>query len=169
VKVTDAGVPVDTLIDVVKEAVKQANVSRASQTTDLRVDSVQLILNAVTTKSTGGKLDFCIPFIGMKLSAGAKVTAKDTHIIDISLIPPEKPTGREIRDQDIEDVLVKAISTIRAVMARAAGGDDPWVLSTGKVDISFAITKTGSISLGAEGEAGDELTHTLRIGLAPVQ
>jgi hypothetical protein len=168
VKVTDAGVPVDTLISVVKEAVKQANVSRTSQTTDLRVASVQLILNAVASRSTGGKLNFCVPFIGMKLSAGAKVTTHDTHTIDISLVPPEMRNGREVRG-DVEEVLVKAISTIRDVMAKAAEGDDPWILSTGKVDISFAVTKTGSISLGAEGELGAELTHTLRIGLAPTK
>ena len=68
-----------------------------------------------------------------------------------------------------EELLVQAISTIRRVMTTAAEGDDPWVLSTGKVDIAFAITKTGSISLGVDGELADELTHTLRIGLAPTQ
>ena len=39
-KVTDDGVPVDKLISVVKESIKQAGVSRTSQTTDLRVGSV---------------------------------------------------------------------------------------------------------------------------------
>jgi hypothetical protein len=33
-KVTDAGVPVDTLISVIKDSIKRAGVSRASQTQD---------------------------------------------------------------------------------------------------------------------------------------
>ena len=62
---------------------------------------------------------------------------------------------------------MNAIATIRDVMTKAAEGDDPWVLSASTIDISFAITQTGTISLGVDGELADELTHTLRLGLAP--
>ena len=62
---------------------------------------------------------------------------------------------------------MNAIATIRDVMTQAAEGDDPWVLSAGTIDISFAITQTGTISLGVDGELADELTHTLRLVLAP--
>ena len=62
---------------------------------------------------------------------------------------------------------MNAIATIRDVMTKAAEGDDPWVLSAGTIDISFAITQTGTISLGVDGELANELTHTLRLGLAP--
>jgi hypothetical protein len=166
-KVTDEGVPVEALVGVVKESIKEAGVSRKSPTTDLRVGSVQLILEVVASKATGGKLNFQVPFIGMKLSAGAKVTKKNTHTIDMILVPPEERPGRQVRGGDVETVLVNAIATIRDAMASAAEGDDPWVLSTGKVDISFAITRNGSISLGVDGELTDEVTHTLRLGLVP--
>jgi hypothetical protein len=33
------------------------------------------------------------------------------------------------------------------------------------IDISFAITQTGTISLGVGVELADELTHTLHLGL----
>jgi hypothetical protein len=69
----------------------------------------------------------------------------------------------------VETALVEAISTIRQAMVSAAGGDDPWVLSEGTVDISFAITKTGTISIGADGELASELTNTLRLVLLPWQ
>jgi len=167
VKVTDAGVPVGALIAVVKDSVKQARVSRTSETRDLQVTSVQLILQVVASKSTGGRLEFCVPFIGMKLSLGAEVTKKDTHTIDITLMPPEKRDARQVRGGDVEDVLVNAIATIRDVTAKAAEGDDPWVLSASIIDICFAITQTGTISLGIDGELANELTHTLRLGLAP--
>jgi hypothetical protein len=63
------------------------------------------------------------------------------------------------------EVLVNATRTIREVMASAAAGKDPWVLLESTIDISFAITETGTILLGAEGELANELTHTLRLGL----
>ena len=118
-KVTDEGVPVDTLISVVKDSIKRAGVSRTSQTRDLRVTSVQLILEVVASQAAGGGLTFCVPFIGMKLSLGAKVTKKDTHTIDITLVPPEEPATRQVRGGEVEDVLVNAIATIRDVMSAA--------------------------------------------------
>lgn len=165
-RVTDEGVPVDALISVIKDSIKQAGVSRTSQTQDLQVVSVRLILDVVASNRVGGGLDFRIPVIGMKLSVGAKVTKKDTHKIDMTLAPPKEPDTRQVRG-DVEEVLVSAIATIRDVMSQAAQGDDPWVLSASTVDITFAITQTGTISLGVDGELTNELTHTLRLGLAP--
>jgi hypothetical protein len=167
VKVTDEGVPVNTLISVVKDSIRRAGISRTSQNADLRVASVQLILDVLASKAAGGRLDFCLPFIGMKLRLGGKVTKKDTHTIDITLVPPEDRDTRQVRGGDVEEVLVNAIATIRDVLTRAAEGDDPWVLSASTIDISFAITQTGTISLGADGELANELTHTLRLGLVP--
>ena len=166
-KVTDAGVPVDTLISVIKDSIKQAGVSRTSQARDLRVASVQLILDVVASKTSGGGLTLCVPFIGMKLSVGAKVTKKDTHTIDITLVPPDEPAHRQVREGEVQDVLVNAITTVRDVIRSAADGDDPWILSESTVDISFAITQTGSISLGVDSDLTNELTNTLRLGLAP--
>jgi hypothetical protein len=83
------------------------------------------------------------------------------------LVPPEDRDTRQVRGGDVEEVLVNAIATIRDVMTTAAEGDDPWVLSESAIDISFAITQTGSITLGVDGELASELTHTLRLGLAP--
>jgi len=126
-----------------------------------------LILEAIASDTAGGGVEFTIPFIGMKLKLGAQVTKKDTHTIDITLVPPDDD-GRQVRGgQDVEATLVNAIAAIRAVTSQAAEGDDPWVLSEGAIDIAFAITQTGTISLGVDGELSDELTHTLRLRLAP--
>ena len=62
---------------------------------------------------------------------------------------------------------MNAIATIRNVMTKAAEGDDPWLLSAGTTDISFAITHTGTVSVGVDGELASELTRTLRLELAP--
>ncbi len=166
-KVTDEGVPVEALISVVKDSVKRAGISRTSRDRDLQVASVQLILDVVAAKTVGGGLDFRVPFIGMKLRVGGKVTSKDTHTIDITLVPPEEHATRQVRGGDVEDVLVNAIATVRAVVTEAAAGDDPWALSASTIDIRFAITQTGTISLGVDGELANEVTQTLRLGLAP--
>jgi hypothetical protein len=165
-KITSEGVPLDALIGVVKASVRRAGISRASQSRDLQVASVQLILEALASETAGGGIDFRIPFIGMQLKLGVAVTRKDTHTIDITLVPPED-AGRQVRSgDDVEDALVNAVTAIRTVTSQAAGGDDPWVLSEGIIDIIFAITQTGKISLGVDGELSDELTHTLRLRLA---
>lgn len=165
-KVTDQGVPVNALIAAVKRSLRTAGVSRESGPGGLQVESVRLVLNVVATEAGGARLDFRVPFIGMKLSAGAKVTRQDTHRIDITLAPPEPENLRETR-ADIETALVDAIAAIRWAMASAAEGDDPWALSAGEVEISFVVTKEGSISLGAEGELVHEVTNMLKLVLVP--
>jgi hypothetical protein len=65
----------------------------------------------------------------------------------------------------VEQTLVDAITTIRQTMAEAAAGDDPWILSDSVIDIDIGITKTGSISIGADGELSGEVTQTLSLAL----
>jgi hypothetical protein len=166
VRVTNAGVPVEELITTVKAGLRQAGVSRSSSQGDLRVESVQLVLQALASKAAGGELDFRIPFIGMKLRAGTKVTSQDTNTIDMTLKPPDKP-ARRVRGGNVEGALVDAITTIRAAMAQAASGPDRWDLSVAVVDISFGVTKEGSISLGANGELANEVRQTLRLRVTP--
>jgi hypothetical protein len=60
---------------------------------------------------------------------------------------------------------VEAIQTLRTVIARAAEGDDPFVLKDSNVELAFAVAEDGTISLGVEGELKDEITHTMRLGL----
>jgi hypothetical protein len=163
-QVTDGGVPADALIKIIKESVRRAGVSQVSR--DLRVASVQLTLRVVASTTAGGGLTLRVPVIGAAIRVGAKVTKQDTQTIDITLVPPERLV-HEVRGGDVENALVDAIAAIRETMAGAAGGDDPWILSNGNVEISFVITKSGAISLGAEGDLAKEVTQRLRLGLVP--
>jgi hypothetical protein len=163
--VSDTGVAVDEVTDAIKNAIKIAGISTIDGDRDLRVTSIQLVLNTVATVAAGGGVDFRVPFLGMKLSFGGKVTRSDTHMVDITLQPPDLGQQHEIRDGAVEEVLVEAIGTIRTVMTRAAGGDDPFFLQAGKVELRFAVTHEGTITLGFNGELKDDITHTLRIGL----
>lgn len=166
-RVSDDGVPIQELIDTIKQAIKTANVSSTDVDRDLRVGSVRLTLNAVATRSLGGGLDFRIPFIGMAVKLGSKLTKQDTHTIEISLVPPDLKGRPELRDGDIGSVFVDAINTVRAAVASAATGDDPFTLTESSVDISFAVTAEGDISLGVDGGLTNEVTHTLTLGLVP--
>jgi hypothetical protein len=164
--VTHSSVPVDELVTVVRNAIKQANVSNSDIGRDLRVVSVYLKLNTVATTTAGGGVDFRIPIIGMKFKMGSSVTHKDTHTVEMTLVPQDLLPEHEIRDGQVEALLVDAIETLRSVMVRAGEGDDPFLLEESTVEMSFAITEDGSISLGIDGELKDEVTHTLRLGLA---
>jgi len=169
VRVTEEGVPIQDLIQSVKHAIQDANISSADADRDLRVGSVHLILHAVATRSLGGRVEFCIPFIGMTVKLGKKVTTQDTHRIEIGLAPPDVASGREVREGDIDSVLADAISTIRTTVASAAEEPDPFTLTDSCVEISFAVTAEGAISLGVDGGLTDELTHTLTLKLTPVR
>jgi hypothetical protein len=166
-RVTDSGVPVQDLIQAVKQAIKAANVSRSAHDRDLRIGSVRLTLHAVATRSYGGGLNFHIPLIGTEVNVGGKVTRQDTHEIEVSLIPPAPAERPEIRDGDLGPVLVEAIETIRATIAAAAGGEDPFVLDESAIKIAFGVTADGDISIGVNGSWGNELTQTLSLSLVP--
>ena len=124
-KVTADGVLVQDVIAAVKLAIKEANVSETDEGRDLRVSSVKLVLHALATQSVGGGLNFAIPFIGMPVRFGAKVTKSDTHEIEINLVPPGQEAGEEVREASLDSALVDAIETIRAIVVSAADGDDP--------------------------------------------
>lgn len=166
-KVTEDGVPVQDVIAAVKLAIKEANVSATDEGRDLRVDSVKLILHALATRTLGGGLSFTVPFIGMPVRLGTKVTKSDTHEIEINLIPPGQDAEHEIREASLDLALVDAIETVRTVVASTSGGDDPFALNDAKITLSFAVTADGDISIGIDGSMTDEVTHTLVLALVP--
>ena len=86
-KATEDGVPAQDVIAAIKLAIKKANVSATDEDCDLRIDSVKLVLHALATRTVGVCLNFTVPFIGMPVRLGTKVTKRDTHEIEINLTP----------------------------------------------------------------------------------
>jgi hypothetical protein len=166
-RVTDNGVPVQDLVEVVKHAIKAANVSRSSPDRDLRIGSVRVLLHAVATRSYGGGLSFHVPLIGTEVKLGGNITRQDAHEIEIGLVPPAPSERPELRGGDIGPVLVEAIETIRAAVVAAAGGDDPFILDESTIKIAFGVTADGDISIGVNGSLSNELNQTLILTLAP--
>lgn len=167
-KVTDQGIAVQEVIAAVKLAIREANISAADEDRDLRVSSVKLTLHVLATRSLGGRLDFRVPFIGMQVMVGTKITRSDTHEIEINLVPPAQPIGAAVREATMDYALVEAIETIRAAMVSGADGDDPFVLNHATITLSFAVLADGEISIGVDGGLSEELTHRITLGLAPV-
>jgi Trypsin-co-occurring domain 2 len=168
-RVTDSGVPVQELIAAVKEAIKEANVSRSALDRDLHIGSVRLVLHAVAARSYGGGLNFHIPLIGAEIKLGSKLSRHDTHEIEIGLIPPAPDERPELRDGDLGPVLVEAIGTIRTTVAAAAGGEDPFALEESTIKIVFGVTTEGDISIGLNASLANELTQTLILTLVPAR
>ena len=156
--------PVDDLITAVKSAIQQANISVTNPDRDLAVTSVYLKLNTVATAKAGGGLDFRVPFIGLRVKVATSVTRQRTHMMELTLSPED--TVIQTRGSQVDAMLVEAIETVRAVMARAAAGDDPFTLRDSAMELSFGVAQDGTISLGLDGELTDEITHTLRVTIA---
>lgn len=161
------GMPVSQLIWLVKSAITRSGVSRLSATHDLRVASVQVVLDVVATKTGGGDISLRVPFINSELGMSGDLTKRDTETIDITLVPPAQAKPSPVRARDAEKALVDAIATIRDAMAAAAIGDDPWELSQSTVNLAFGVTKEGTISLGLHGERSTDVKQTLRLTLKP--
>jgi hypothetical protein len=167
VEVTADGVPVQDVIAAVKLAIKDANVSATNEDRDLRVGSVKLVLHVLAIRTIGGGLCFTVPVIGMPVRFGTKVTKSDTHEIEINLVPPGLAPEVEVREAPLDLALVDTIATVRAVVASAAGGDDPFILNDAMITFSFTITAEGDISIGIDGSIRDEVTHSLVLALVP--
>jgi hypothetical protein len=72
-----------------------------------------MILRVTVTTTLGGGISFRVPVLGMQMRLGARSTWQNTHTLDIMLKPPAQPLSHELRDIDVEEVLVDAISTVR--------------------------------------------------------
>ena len=103
----------------------------------------------------------------MPVRFGTKVTKSDTHEIEINLVPPGQEPGEEVREASLDLALVDSIATVRAVVASAADGDDPFTLNDATITLSFTVTAEGDISIGIDGSMSDEVTHSLVLALVP--
>jgi hypothetical protein len=165
--ITPDGVPVADLVAAVKAAVVEAGLSASRSDRDMKVSAVQLTLNTIVTEKAGVKLEFKVPILGMAVKLGRSVATKDTHTIEMTLVPPALAPAHEVRGDGVEKVLVDAIETVREVVAAAVDGDEPFVLKESSVELVFVVTEEGVISLGVDTEHGDETTHKLKLTVAP--
>jgi hypothetical protein len=163
VRLDEDGLAVEDLVTAVRRAAAQAAISDADAGRDMRITGLELTLHALARRDLGAKLEFRIPFLGMPVAFGSKLTTRDTHQIKISLTPVP---SYEVRGE-VEETLVQAISTIRSVVARGVGGADAFEHRSSEVELSFAVTSEGSVALVGTVDLAGEVTHTLKLTLGP--
>jgi hypothetical protein len=162
----DDGLPIEDLVTAVRRAAARAAIADADTGRDMRITALELTLHVVAKREAGAKLEFRIPVLGMPVSFGTRLTTRHTHQIKITLEPPERVF--EVRGgDDVEDTLVQAIETVRAVVARGLGDRDAFRLRSSEVELTFAVTGTGTIALVGTADLTDEVTHTLKLTLGP--
>lgn len=162
-KIHNNSVPVADLMDEVKRALSLANLD--NNPNSLKVSALRLAINSVAYETVGGGLDFVVPVIGLPIKLGGKTTRVNGHRIVVELAPP--PAAHEIRSGEVQHMLLEAIRTIRIIMTSSASGEQPFLLNEGEVELSFAVTQEGTITLGLNGELHDETTHTLQLKFRP--
>ncbi len=163
----DDGLAVEDLVTAVRRAAARASIAEADAGRDMRITGLELTLHVLAKRDHGARLEFRIPVLGLPITLGAKVTTQDTHKIKISLTPAAVP-AHEVRGGDeVEDTLVQAIETVRAVVARGLGDQDAFTHQSSEVELTFAVTGTGAIALLGTADLTDEITHTLKLTLGP--
>ena len=167
-KVTDDEVAIDDLIATIKAAIVAAGISETRADRDLRVSAIELTLNTVATRRAGGGVEFRVPVIGFPVKLGHKLSRAELHKLVIKLVPPPASSGPELRGPTAQGALVDAVEQIRAALAQAEGGDDPFVLAESSIEISFAVTSEGTISLGFDGGFDEAVTHVLKLTIVAV-
>ncbi|MBM2619478.1 hypothetical protein JIG36_28385 [Actinoplanes sp. LDG1-06] len=163
-RATDDAVHIADLINTVKDAVREANVSVMNPDRDLRVSKVDLTLSVVANYGRGAGIELKVPVIGSKLGGKYRRGSSSTQTVQVTLVPPP-PSDLEVRSGGVTETLVGAIETVRAAIAAGAGGDDPFELESSVVTLIFAVSDTGSITLLGEGDLEDTATNTLVLTL----
>jgi hypothetical protein len=165
-RLDDDGVAVEDLVAAVRRAAAEASISDTDAGREMRITALELTLHAVAKREFGAKLEFRIPVLGLPVSVGARSGTHDTHTIRIRL-EPASGVHAVRGGGEIEETLVQAIETIRAVVARGLGDQDAFVHASSEVELTFAVTGTGSIALVGTADLTDEVTHTLKLTLGP--
>ncbi|WP_436534891.1 trypco2 family protein [Actinoplanes sp. HUAS TT8] len=161
------GIAFVEIIAAIKKAVKKANLSAADLPRDLKITEVTVSTTAMARQTLGGGVELTVPFVGLKLGGNLERSWRSAQRVEITLVPPAPDEEIEVRGGNVEKALVEAISTVRAALSAAAGGEDPFVLKSSTVVLDFVVTDSGTIKIVGAGEAGDEETQTVTLKLGP--
>lgn len=164
---TNAGVPVEQVIGQVKEAIRTANVGADEE--DLVVTSIEVELKVLKSIVGGVEWEWKVPIIGLTLKGGATLTQADTETVSLKLVPPPPMKGEAslLEADEIADDVVRAVSIIRAGIARAKKDEPIFGLGEASFELEFGVTAEGKLSLVAVAEGKREATNKLKLSLGP--
>ncbi|MEY9929675.1 hypothetical protein ABH926_004315 [Catenulispora sp. GP43] len=166
-EVTSESVTIRTLVEVIKASICEVQGAEEPRPGDLIAASAALTLHAMMDTTVGGKVDLRVPVIGAHLRIGGRRARHRMHTVHVSLVPEHY--GRSQHDHGAGDPeLVMALRAIRDLMDATGRGGHSWTVAGGTVQVSFAVTDEGSISVGLNSDRSDEHVHSLELELQPV-
>jgi hypothetical protein len=163
---SEGGVDVDVLIAEIKDGFALAGLDDARDQR-LRITGVGLTLEVVLLHTLGGGLKLRVPFIGVDIEGGRDVSETTSHTVEMTFDPFVTEHPAATYRGDIASQIAQTIETVRATMVSAEGGNQPWALRTGTVEIRFGVTSEDRLSIGLSGSKSREHTNTLRLEIAP--
>lgn len=165
-EVASDSVAIRNLVDVIKSSICEVQGAAEPRSGELVAASAELTLHVMMDTTVGGKVDLRVPVIGAHLRIGGRRARHRMHTVNVTLVPEHY--GRSRHDHGAGDPeLVMALSAIRDLMDSTGTGGHSWSVAGGTVQVSFAVTDEGSISVGLNSERSDEHVHTLQLELQP--
>ena len=165
-EVTSESVAIRTLVEVVKSSICEVQGAAEPRAGELVAASATLTLHVMMDTTVGGKVDLRVPVIGAHLRIGGRRGRHRMHSVHVSLVPEHH--GRTHHDHGTGDPeLVMALRAIRDLLDGTGHGGHSWSVAGGTVQVSFAVTDEGSISVGLTGDRSDEHVHSLELELQP--
>jgi hypothetical protein len=133
------------------------------------VKSIEITLNTVAAKSTGGKLSFWI------FTIGSKKTYETSSAVKVAMMPPPKKDaagGPAAPVDNVATALGRAINLAKHAFI-TGNSDEPKIqFNSAEIEIKFTVKKEGSVGgkveilpLGFEGESKIDKSkiHTLKL------
>jgi len=159
---------VKDIVGQVKAAITAANLSTEPSATDISVTEVDLTLKVVRDLEAGVDATWKVPFLNLDLSVKGGKKWSTTNTVEMKLVPPKpaQPKAEAVAPQiDVESELARAIQLVRTSVAAASTGTPLFDLKAASVELTFAVSDSGELSLVAKADADKDTTQTLSLTL----
>lgn len=168
-EVSSESVAIRNLVEVVKASICEVQGNADPRPGELAVAVAELNLQVMMDTTHGGTVDLRVPVIGARLRIGGRRVRHRMHTVHLTLVPEHNGRTRHDHGSGDEE-LVMALRAIRELMdPDTTRGGHSWSISGGTVQVSFAVTEEGSISVGLNSERSDEHVHSLQLELRPAE
>ncbi|MGC4111662.1 MAG: hypothetical protein QM747_14835 [Nocardioides sp.] len=152
---------VDDLIQAVKTGIRLAG-----QAGEVEFVGFKLVVRTELTSDTSARVRLRVPVIDVSVGGGGGRSSRQSTTITLEMAPQPTDYGALTTTQLAREIAA-AIRAVRATVRMARGGEDPWDLTSGRVDIEFAVTSQGNLAFGLDAEQSRGVTHLLSIEVSP--
>jgi hypothetical protein len=166
VEVSSESVAIRNLVEVIKASICEVQGAEEPRHGELVVSAAELNLHVMMDTTVGGKVEVRVPVIGARLRIGGRRIRHRMHTVHVMLVPEHYGRARHDHGPG-DDELVSALHAVKDLMDPTSAGGHSWSVAGGTVQVSFAVTEEGSISVGLNSDHSDEHVHSLQLELQP--